>query len=79
MALTASPSSVLTDGLGSWSDVNLLVTMGLGVGVVTGDTEFALTCYARVNPVLTVSALFYDEFTAEVLVVPLLTAESRVG
>lgn len=32
--MPASPSSVLTRGLGSWGDVNLLVTHGFGVAAV---------------------------------------------
>lgn len=32
----ASPSSVLTRGLGDWGSVNLMVTLGYGIGADTG-------------------------------------------
>lgn len=40
MALESSISSVLTDGLGSWSSVNLLIASGLGVGTDTPVSDF---------------------------------------
>ena len=43
--MNGSPSSVLTMGLGSWASVNLLTTLGYGIGaatVVTPDIVFTL-------------------------------------
>lgn len=36
--MNGSPSSVLTMGLGSWGSVNLLTTLGLGIGAETAVT-----------------------------------------
>lgn len=48
--MPASVSSVLTLGLGPWSDVNLLVTLGFGSGAIAlepipayrGDTDWTM-------------------------------------
>jgi hypothetical protein len=39
MALTGSPSSILTRGFGAWGSTSLMLTRGLGVAeiVATGD------------------------------------------
>ncbi len=39
MPVAASPSSVLSKGIGSWGSVNLMVTRGLGVGQVVGVAQ----------------------------------------
>ena len=36
--MDGSPSSVLTIGLGSWGSVNLLTTLGLGIGAAVTIT-----------------------------------------
>lgn len=38
----ASPSSVLTRGLGSWADVNLLITHGFGIGTVIAPPDIRI-------------------------------------
>lgn len=43
----ASPSTVLTRGLGSWGDVNLMVTHGFGVAAIQLVPPYMAVIYDR--------------------------------
>ena len=62
--MDGSPSSVLTLGFGSWGSVNLVVTLGFGIGAGGGGTVIDGPYYVAANQYHTAGDVASDSYLA---------------
>ena len=77
--MAASPSTVLTRGLGSWGSVNLLLTRGLGSAEAAESHGFLCVGRVTIRPALTARLTNQPALTTSAELEPALTANVEIS
>lgn len=72
----ASPSTVLTHGFGSWGSVNLLPTLGYGIGAEAAFNKVCFCSEAFGIPEFASERYINPEFSDEETIIPQFSSES---